>query len=162
MAVEVYRNLNEKGRLVAVTITTSGGEQADITWDKSGESTLLYGRKGGKKHRVVGVRKFEMGDGDRLGKRSNVVEINGQEIIRKTPDIMVVDNMSIPSNQVRVDLNAWSPRETEEETKKFEEMRKTAEMRKMATLAALLDLEKDEVPQVMAFAKYLKDMRENG
>jgi len=145
--------------LVGTSIVTSGGEEAEITWAKNGEATLLYGHKGAKKHRVVGITNFEMGDGDRLGKRSNVVEIRGQKIIRKTPDPMFVDWVAMPDYQSRVDLNVFRPRETGEEHKKFEEMR---EMKKMATLAALLDLEKDEVKQVVSFANYLRNMRENG
>ena len=159
MTIEVHRNIDKKGRLVGTTITTSGGEQAEITWDKHGEATLLYGHKDEKKRRVVGVRKFQMGDKDGSGKVSNVVEIDGQEIIRKTSDPMVVDYVAMPDHQNRVDLNAWCPRNTEEETKKLEAVR---EMKKMAALGALLDLEKDEVKQVISFANYLRNMRENG
>ena len=150
--ITVKRQWNQKGQLKSVAIATSGGKQAVIKWDKHGESTLLYGQEGRKQHRVVGVKEFEMGDGEGRTFRANVIEVRGQRIIKKTDSSLMLDGKEMPEDQMVFDLN--------KEYMSREE--KQVEIRKMAILGKLLGLERKEVKQVIDYANNLKKVRGNG
>lgn len=166
--ITVNRQWQPNGQLKSVAIATSGGEQAVITWDKRGEATLLYGHNGQKQHRVIGIKEFEMGDGDGRILRANVVEVRGQRIIKKTNSSLILDGDEMPADQKVFDLNkGYTSRQEKMATEAAVSQVMTgdkdqAQMRKMAILGKLLDLEPDEVKQVVSYAAYLKNMRENG
>ena len=166
--ITVNRQWQPNGQLKSVAIATSGGEQAVITWDKHGEATLLYGHNGQKQNRVVGIKEFEMGDGDGRILRANVVEVRGQRIIKKTNSSLILDGDEMPEDQKVFDLNkGYASRSEKMATDAVIAQvmvgnKDEVQMRKMAILGKLLDLQPEDVRQVVSYAQYLKNMRENG
>ncbi|MBQ4472632.1 MAG: hypothetical protein II942_05285 [Alphaproteobacteria bacterium] len=166
--IEISRKWNDKGRLEGARICTSGGYDVNVTWDKKGEATVVYGQIGKKHRRLVGLPSDGLEFGDSIRNHRNFFNgfiIKGQSVIKKCQASLILDGKEMPSDQMVFDLNrsymsreekrivdsVMSGIETTDE--------KQSELRKLALVGRLFNLSQEEAKQVVVFATHLKQTK---
>ena len=166
--IEINRKWNDKGRLEGARICTSGGYEVNVTWDKRGEATVVYGNLGKKPRRLVGLPSTGLEFGDSIRNHRNLFNgfvLRGQSIIKKCQASLILDGKEMPSEQMVFNLNrVYMSREEKRIIDsamsgiKIADERQ-AELYKLVLVERLFNLSQKKAKQVVAFATQLKQAR---